>query len=187
MPCRIVFAKAEDHEAWPNHLNYRFLAMVRSSPYSPMATRIILRTSSFVKWSLYEIFKNLRWHLTLKTCVLFSSSAVKVHDSQTCRYERTRKRISFTFESRDVLFSVQAGFSFVKAAVACAILERTSGFEPSFETTALRHLKLVTVLSFCPFTLISRWMSSPLFCHQLSLLSTDLRLMPCAGFVQTFN
>ena len=47
--------------------------------------------------------------------------------------EMTRERISFTFDPRDMLLSLQMGFSFVRAAVACAILERTSGLEPSSE------------------------------------------------------
>ena len=55
----------------------------------------------------------------------------------------TRERISFTFDPRDMLLSLQMGFSFVRAAVACAILERTSGLEPSSDTTAPRYLKLV--------------------------------------------
>ena len=38
--------------------------------------------------------------------------------------------------------------------MACAILERTSGLEPSSETNAPRYLKLVTVPNFCPFTFI---------------------------------
>ena len=75
----------------------------------------------------------------------------------------TRERISFTFDPRDMLLSLQMGFSFVRAAVACAILERTSGLEPSSETTAPRYLKLVTVPNFCPFTIISLWMPLALF------------------------
>ena len=43
-----------------------------------------------------------------------------------------------------MLLSLQMGFSFVRAAVACAILERTSGLKPSSETTAPRYLKLIT-------------------------------------------
>ena len=39
--------------------------------------------------------------------------------------------------------------------MACTILKNISGLEQSSETTALRYLKLVTVLSFCPSTLIS--------------------------------
>ena len=33
--------------------------------------------------------------------------------------EMTRERISFTFNPRDMLLSLQMGFSFVRAAVAC--------------------------------------------------------------------
>ena len=47
VPCRIVFAKPEDLETWPNHLSFRFLTRVRSSSYSPMAAWIFLRTSSW--------------------------------------------------------------------------------------------------------------------------------------------
>ena len=60
VPCRIVFAKPEDLETWPNHLSFRFLTTVRSSSYSPMAAWIFLRTSSLVTWSLYEMFISLR-------------------------------------------------------------------------------------------------------------------------------
>ena len=47
--------------------------------------------------------------------------------------EITRERISFTFDPRDMLLSLQMGFSFVRAAVACAILERISALEPLSE------------------------------------------------------
>ena len=68
--------------------------------------------------------------------------------------ELTRERISFTFDPRDMLLSLQMGF---RTSVACAILERTSGLEPSFETTAPKYMKLVTVPSialWCPAKLI---------------------------------
>ena len=59
----------------------------------------------------------------------FSSSCSKVYDSQVYRnMEMTRECISFTFEPRDMLLSLQIGFSFVRAAVACAIFERISGW-----------------------------------------------------------
>ena len=60
MLCRIIFAKPEDLETWPNHLSFRFLTRVRSSSYSPMAAWIFLGTSSLVTWSLYEMFSSLR-------------------------------------------------------------------------------------------------------------------------------
>ena len=37
VPYKIVFAKPEDIETWPDHLSFRFLTRVTSSSYSPMA------------------------------------------------------------------------------------------------------------------------------------------------------
>ena len=51
----------------------------------------------------------------------------------------TRERISFTLDPRDILSCLQFDFSVVRAAVACAILERISGLKPSAETTAPRN------------------------------------------------
>ena len=129
-----------------------------------MAAWIFLRTSSMVTWFLYEMFNTLRKHLISKACVLFSNSAVKVHYSQAYRnMEMTRECIGFTFDPRDMLLSLQMGFSFVRAAVACAILERTSGLEPSSETTTPSYLKLVTVPNASPYTFISILMPLALF------------------------
>ena len=66
----------------------------------------------------------------------------------------TRERISRILELRETLLSIQTGFSLVNAAVFCTIPESTSGFEPSSVITEPRYLKLVTVSSCCPFTLI---------------------------------
>ena len=49
------------------------------------------------------------------------------------------------FELREILLSIQTGFSLVNAAVVCAILESISGLEPSSVITEPRYLKLVTV------------------------------------------
>ena len=111
------------------------------------------------------MFNSLRQHLISKACVLFFNSAVKVNDSQAHRnMEMTRERISFTLDPRDMVLSLQMGFSFVRAAVACAICERISGLEDlSSETTAERYLKHVTVPSFCPVIFISPGMPLALF------------------------
>ena len=47
-----------------------------------------------------------------------------------------------------MLLSLQMGFSFVRAAVACAIRERISGLEPSSETTAVHifHNNLIIII-----------------------------------------
>ena len=52
VPCRIVFAMPEDLEMWPYHLCSRFFTMVWRSSCTPIAFWILLRTSSFVTWSL---------------------------------------------------------------------------------------------------------------------------------------
>ena len=58
-------------------------------------------------------------------------------------------------ELREIPLSLQTVFNLVSAAVVCAILESISGLEPSSVITEPRYLKLMTVSSFCPFTLIS--------------------------------
>ena len=94
--------------------------------------------------------------------------------------EVAREHMSFTFDARDMLLSLQVGFSVVRAAVAPAILEVLSGLKSSSETTAPRYLKLVTVPRFCLFTFV---------CHLRCLSSVfgiDLHLVSCAGFVEAF-
>ena len=85
--------------------------------------------------------------------------------------DMTRERISFNFDPRDLLLSVCVDFSFARAAVACAIFERTSSFEPSSEAIVPRYLKLVPVRSFSPLTLISLWMQFALFVISLVFLA----------------
>ena len=45
-------AMSEDLEMWPCYLSFRFFTMVRRSSCTPVAFWILLRTSSFVTWSL---------------------------------------------------------------------------------------------------------------------------------------
>ena len=154
------------------------------SLHYPMATLIFLRTSSSVSWSLYEMFRNLQLHLISKACIIFSSSAVKFHDSQANRNrDMKRGHINFTFDPRDMFLSFSIDFSFVGAAVACAVLETTLRKTPVFSF----HLKqlLITVSKFLIkfLILISLWM--PLALIVISLVLSAL--IPFAGFVETFN
>ena len=120
----------------PNHLIFHLLTKV--------VMRLFLQTSSLVTWLLCELFSYLRKHFLTKAFALFSSSVVKVHDSQAYRnMNMTMERISFTFDAKDMLLSLHNGFCIIKAAVAFAILQKISGFE---------H---VTVPSFCPLTMTS--------------------------------
>ena len=75
-------------------------------------------------------------------CILLWSSAVRIHDSQAYRkMDVTRERISRILELREILLSIQTGFSFVNAAVACAILGSISGLKPSSVITEPRYLQ----------------------------------------------
>ena len=65
--------------------------------------------------------------------------------------------------------------------MACAIIERISGLEPSSETTAPRNVKLAFFYLYHSLDTIGA------VCHQFGLLDTDLHLIPCAGFVETFH
>ena len=81
---------------------------------------------------------------------------MRVHDLQAYRKtDVTRERISCISELREILLSFQTGFILMNASVVYAILENISGLEPSLVITEPRYLKLMTVSSFCPFTLIS--------------------------------
>ena len=89
-------------------------------------------------------------------CILLWSSAVRVHDLQAYRkMDVTSEHISCILELREILLSFQTGFGLVNAAVVCAVLESISGLELSSVITESRCLKLLTVSSFCPFTLTS--------------------------------
>ena len=86
-------------------------------------------------------------------------------------------------ELREILLLFQTGLNLVNAAVVFAILKSISGLESSWVITEPRYLKLVTVSSFCPFTLICVY-ATGVVCHQLGLLGTDLHAVGCGGFVE---
>ena len=89
---------------------------------------------------------------------------MRVHDSQAYRkMDVTRELISRILELREILLSIQTGFSLVNAAVVLAFLEGISGLESSSVITEPRYLKLATVSSFCPSILISVLMPLVLF------------------------
>ena len=112
-----------------------------------------------------------------------------VHDSQAYRkMDVTRERISRILELREILLSIQIGFSLVNAVVVCAILKSISDLEPSSVITEPRYLKLVTVSSLCLFIHFDLCVDATgVVCHQLGLLGTDLHAVGCRGFVKTLN
>ena len=84
------------------------------------------------------------------------------------------------------VFTFQTGFNLVNTDVVCAILKSILGLEPSLDATQSRYLKLVTVSSFCPFTLISVLMPLVLFVISL-FFSALISAVGCRGFVETLN
>ena len=112
---------------------------------------------------------------------------MRIHDSQAYRkMDVTRERISRILELREILLSIQTGFSLVNAAVACAILESISGLEPPSVITAqaLEDCDCLKLLS----TYFNNCVDvTGVVCHQLGLLGTDLHAVGCGGFVKTLN
>ena len=81
-------------------------------------------------------------------------------------------------ELREILLSIQIGFSLVNAAVVCSALENISGLEPSSVITAnvfeaCDCLKLLSIY----FNLCVD--ATGVVCHKLGLLSTDLHAVGC--------
>ena len=74
--------------------------------------------------------------------------------------------------------SFQIGLDLVSAAIVCAVLECISGLDSSSDATEPSYFKLVTVSSFCLFTLIS--LSMPLVLFVISLVFSALISMPKA-------
>ena len=97
----------------------------------------------------------------------------------------TRECISRILELREILLSIQTGFSLVNAAIVCAILESILGLKPSSVITEPRYLKLVTVSSFCPFILCYTVNATGVVCDQLDLLGTSLHAVGCGSLVET--
>ena len=126
-----------------------------------MACLILLQRASLVTWSLCDMRKIFRKHLIYMACILFCKSAERVHISEAYRkMDMTRERISLIFELTVIFLS---DFNLVSAAVVPAILASISGLEPSSVIIDPKYLKLVTVSSFCPLTLIYVLMPCVLF------------------------
>ena len=90
----------------------------------------------------------------------------------------TRERNSLIFELRSMILSYQMILSFVSAATVWAILERISDMDPSSVTMAPKYLKLWTVPSFSPLTLMLPLM--PLALLVINLVFSALICMPYA-------
>ena len=82
VPWRNVLARPEDLVMCPYYCSLRCFTIVKSSLWGPTACRILLRTSSFVMCSLYEMPRSLLKLLISIVWIFLSVSAVSVHVSQ---------------------------------------------------------------------------------------------------------
>ena len=131
---------AHDRVTCPYHFSLRLFTEVRRSSYGPMAFPILAFTSSLVMRSLYEIPRSLRKHLISSACILLSMSAVMVHVSHAYKnMDMARERISLILKLMAIFLSFQMTLNLVTAAVVWAILESTSGLDPSSDTIAPRY------------------------------------------------
>ena len=108
--------------------------------------------------------RSLQKHFISSACILTSVSAVMVHISHAYRYmDMAKECISLMLELMALFLSFQMTFSLVTAAVVRAILESTSGLDPSSDTIVPRYLKLRTVSSFLLSMVMSVLMPLVLF------------------------
>ena len=63
VPCKMVLARPDEWETWPNHCSLHLLMMFRRSLYGLIACWILAQTSLLVTWSQYELgsITILRW------------------------------------------------------------------------------------------------------------------------------
>ena len=106
-------------------------------------------------------------------------SAVMVHVSHAYKnMDMARERISLILELMAMFLSFQMTFSLVTAAVVWAVLDSTSGLDPSFGTLAPRYLKLRTVLS-CFLSMVMSVLK-PLVLFAINWVFSALICMPYA-------
>ena len=107
--------------------------------------------------------------------------AVMVHVSNAYKnMDMTRECVNLILELMAMFLLLQMTFTLVTAAIISAILESTSGLDPSSDTVAPRYLKLQTVSSFLlslvmsvlmPLVLfVINWVFSALICMQYGTL-----------------
>ena len=167
MPCRIVFARPEDLGTYQNYNNliFRFLTIVRSSLFFPMAAWIFLRFFSMVcgpctKCSItigsissqtpqavvsYNVSHSyiypyrdigmsgshcMKRPPVSKACVLFSSSSVRSMVHRHTEIWKCQGSASVLSLIKEICCNLSKFSSVCKTALACAILERLSGFKP---------------------------------------------------------
>ena len=121
--CRIVFAKPVDLQMWQKPPSCQFLDQGRefiifsNGCLDPFANLLIGNMVLVRNAQKHLITSQRPTFFSLTRCQSLPFIGIQ-------NMEMTRECISFTFDPKDMLLSLQIGFSFVRAAVACTILER---------------------------------------------------------------
>ena len=112
VPCKIILVSPDDRETWMYHFSFFF---TWQWPEDLQVAQWLV--SSLVTWSWHVIPRIFLKHLISVACILFSRSAVSVHDSHAYRnMEMTRARISLIFDLSVMFLSFQMVFSLFNAA-----------------------------------------------------------------------
>ena len=135
VPWKTVLASPEALVTCPYHFLSRLFTVDKSSSLGPMGFQILLRTTSLVMWSLYEVPRRRLKLLISTVCIFLSISAVNVQVSYEYKnMDMTKERNSLIFELRSIFLSFQMILSFVSAGMVWTILECISGMDPSSVT-----------------------------------------------------
>ena len=133
-------------------------------------------------------------HLISNACILLSMSAVMVHVSHAYKnMDMARERTSLILELMAMFLSFQMSFSLVTAAVVWAILDRTSGLDPSsyYSSQIFKDTdSLQAFFFFSSFFLVCGNVSTDaigVVCPQLGLLCTDLHVICYRSLFKVIN
>ena len=150
VPCRIVLASPEDRVTCPYHFSLRLFTEVRRSSYK--ADGVSNSGFHFLVGYVISVRDTQKFEETshLQCLYLFSVCADIVHFSHAHKnMDIAREHISLILELMAMFLSFQMTFSLVTAVAVWAVLDSTSGLDPSSDTIAPRYLNLRTVCSFC--------------------------------------
>ena len=138
-PCRIVLASPDDCVTCLYHFSLRLFTEFRRSSYDPMAFPFLAFTSLLVVWSLYKIPRSLRnisspMPVSFFQCLLLWSTFHMHTQIWTWPGKASVWSLSWwRCSCRSICLSL------VTAAVVWAVLDSTSGLDPSSDTIAPRY------------------------------------------------
>ena len=173
----MVLARPDERETWPYHCGLRLFTIVRRSSCGPIAYWILAQTSSLVKHGLCMKCvgscgsTSFPWLVFFFGALLWESMIHK-HTGRWM-WQASSSVVSWSWKKYSCHSKLVSALSLLLLSVLSWSI---SGLEPSSVITEPRYLKLVSVSSFCPFTLLS--VLIPLVLFVISLVFSALISMP---------